>query len=355
VDEPTTFEFEGKDYTPNNYGESFHGTVTLRDALTYSLNVATVKVAETIGYGRVVDMSRQLGLDADIQPTPAVALGSYDMTPLGVSAGYTVFANGGARAEPVLIDRVVDFQGGVIERNPLMLHQVLDPRVAYQVTTLLEDVIDHGTGASVRARGFMGPAAGKTGTSRDGWFAGYTSNLLCVVWVGFDDNRELNLSGAVAAAPVWTEFMKRATALPAYRELNDFTAPAGDSVVDIDPTSLELATPACPATRKEVFIAGTEPEFCELHGGRMLTQTPPASWLSRIFGSDKSKSEDAPPPSVAAGPFSAPPVPSTAPAPASADEEEKKSGILHKIFGIFGGKKPDQETPKENNSDSQPH
>jgi penicillin-binding protein 1B len=354
VDEPTTFEFQGNDYTPNNYGESFHGTVTARDALTYSLNVATVKVAEMIGYGRVVDMARQLGLDDDIRPTPAVALGSYDMTPLEVAAGYTVFANNGTRAEPVLIDRVVDYQGGVIERSPIQTRQALDPRVAYQVTTLLEDVIDHGTGASVRARGFLGPAAGKTGTSRDGWFAGYTSNLLCVVWVGFDDYRELGLSGAVAAAPIWTEFMKRATSMPAYKDLNDFAAPPGVSIVEIDPTTLQLATPACPTTRKEVFLSGTEPtEFCELHGGRMLTQTPPASWLSRIFGGDKTKSDDAPPPNVAAGPFSAPPVPGTSSAPAAPDEEEKKSGILHKIFGIFGGKKPDQDAPKDNNPDSQ--
>ena len=201
VDEPTTFDFEGKEYTPNNYGENFHGTVSLRDALAFSLNVATVKVAEMVGYGRVVDMARQLGLDDDIQPTPAVALGAYDMTPLEVAAGYTVFANSGTRAEPVLIDRVIDYQGGVIERSPIQTRKALDPRVAYQITTLLEDVIDHGTGASVRARGFMGPAAGKTGTSRDGWFAGYTSNLLCVVWVGFDDYRELGLSGAVSAAP----------------------------------------------------------------------------------------------------------------------------------------------------------
>jgi hypothetical protein len=144
--------------------------------------------------------------------------------------------------------------------------------------------------------------------------------------------------------------MKRATALPAYRGLNDFVAPPGVSVVEIDPTTLQLATPACPVTRKEVFLSGTEPtEFCELHGGRMLTQTPPTSWLSRIFGGDKTKSDDAPPPSVAAGPFSAPPA---APAPA-ADDEEKKPGLLHKIFGIFGGKKPDQEAPKENNPDSQ--
>ena len=356
-DEPTTFDFEGKEYTPNNYGENFHGTVTLREALTDSLNVATVKVAEMIGYGRVVDMARQLGLDDDIQPTPAVALGAYDMTPLEVAAGYTVFANNGTRAEPVLIDRVIDSQGGVIERSPIQTKQVLDPRVAYQVTTLLEDVIDHGTGASVRARGFMGPAAGKTGTSRDGWFAGYTSNLLCVVWVGFDDYRELGLPGAVAAAPIWTEFMKRATAMPAYRELNDFVAPPGVSVVEIDPTSLQLATPACPATRKEVYIAGTEPtEFCELHGGRMLTQTPPASWLSRIFG-DK-RSEEAPPPGSPGSTVAPGAVPAISTAnppgapPAAADEEDKKSGLLHKIFGIFGGKKQDDQNPKENNPDS---
>ena len=361
ADEPTTFDFEGKEYTPNNYGESFHGTVTLREALTESLNVATVKVAEMIGYGRVVDMARQLGLNDDIQPTPAVALGAYDMTPLEVAAGYTVFANSGTRAEPVLIDRVIDSQGGVIERNPIQTRPVLDPRVAYQVTTLLEDVIDHGTGASVRARGFTGPAAGKTGTSRDGWFAGYTSNLLCVVWVGFDDYRELGLSGAVAAAPIWTEFMKRATAMPAYRELNDFVAPPGISVVEIDPTSLQLATPACPVTRKEVYIAGTEPtEFCELHGGRMLTQTPPASWLSRIFG--EKKSEEAPPPGSPGGttaPGQLPAISTASPAPpgspsAAADEDDKKSGLLHKIFGIFGGKKQDDQNPKENNPDS-PH
>jgi penicillin-binding protein 1B len=361
ADEPTTFDFEGKEYTPNNYGESFHGTVTLREALTESLNVATVKVAEMIGYGRVVDMARQLGLNGDIQPTPAVALGAYDMTPLEVAAGYTVFANSGTRAEPVLIDRVIDSQGGVIERNPIQTRQVLDPRVAYQVTTVLEDVIDHGTGASVRARGFMGPAAGKTGTSRDGWFAGYTSNLLCVVWVGFDDYRELGLPGAVAAAPIWTEFMKRATAMPAYRELNDFVAPPGISVVEIDPTSLQLATPACPVTRKEVYIAGTEPtEFCELHGGRMLTQTPPASWLSRIFG-DK-KPEEAPPPGSPGGtvaPGTLPAISTASPAPpgspsAAAEEDDKKSGLLHKIFGIFGGKKQDDQNPKESNPDS-PH
>src|SRR6185437_15852356 len=138
---------------------------------------------------------------------------------------------------------VVNSQRTTIEHNATHPRAALDPRVAYQVTNVLEDVINHGTGASVRARGFAGPAAGKTGTSRDGWFAGYTSKLLCIVWVGFDDNRELGLSGATSAAPIWAEFMKRASLLPAYSDLQDFPAPDGMTEVDIDPVSQQLATP----------------------------------------------------------------------------------------------------------------
>jgi len=347
VDEPTTFDFDGQEYTPNNYGENFHGMVTAREALTDSLNVATVKFAEMIGYGRVVDMARQLGLDPGIQPTPAVALGAYEMTPLDIAAAYTVFANGGVRAEPLYIDRVVSSDGATLESGVVKTKQVLDPRVAYQVTDVLEDVINHGTGASVRARGFTGPAAGKTGTSRDGWFAGYTSNLLCIVWVGFDDNRDLDLSGAVSAAPIWTELMKRATALPAYHDLEEFDPPDGVTEVQIDPQTRELATPACPVSYKEVFITGTEPtEFCDQRSGSLLTQNPPASWLSHLFGGDKPKidngtSELQTPPSPPAG------RPARKPTNAKAQNEpaepEKKPGLFRRIFGIFGGSKTDQE------------
>jgi penicillin-binding protein 1B len=354
VDEPTTFDFDGKEYTPNNYGENFHGTVSTRDALTYSLNIATIKVAELIGYGRVVDMARQLGLDPGIQATPAVALGAYEMTPLDVAAGYTVFANGGVRAEPMFIDRVTSAEGKAIETNAVKTREALDPRVAYLVTNILEDVIDHGTGASVRARGFAGPAAGKTGSSRDGWFAGYTSNLLCIVWVGFDDNRDLNLVGGVSAAPIWAEFMKRATAMAAYHDLQDFSPPEGVTEVELDPQTLLLATPTCPAKRKEVFIAGTEPtEFCD-KGGGLLTQTPPASWLSRLFGGDKAKAaEDSSAEPPAAGP-SATKAPAQAGKPAAesatppeSPEADRKKGLFHRIFGIFGGNKADQEQPQK--------
>ena len=339
MDEPTTFEFDGKEYTPNNYGEKFHGQVTLREALMYSLNVATVKVAELVGYTRVTDMAHQFGLDPSIQPTPSVALGAYEMTPLEVAAGYTILANDGVRAEPMFIRDVVNAQGESLEQTAVRSRRVLDPRVAYLVTSMMEDVIDRGTGATVRARGFNAPAAGKTGTSRDGWFAGYTSNLLAIVWVGFDDNRDLGLSGANAPAPIWAEFMKRAVAMPAYRDVKPFVMPEGVTKVTIDPETLALATPECPTTREEVYIHGTEPtEFCPLHGGHMANDAAPGSWLSHVFGGDKSKGGDAEPPPPAGAGLHPTPAP-----PASADnqqpEDENKKGVLRRIFGIFGGKK----------------
>jgi penicillin-binding protein 1B len=344
MDEPTTFEFDGKDYTPNNYGEKFHGQVTVREALTYSLNVATVKVAELVGYTRVSDMAHEFGLDPGIQPTPSMALGAYEMTPLEVAAGYTILANEGVRTEPMFIRNVVNAQGESLEKNSIRSRRALDPRVAYLVTSMLEDVINQGTGAIVRARGFTSPAAGKTGTSRDGWFAGYTTNLLAIVWVGFDDNRDLGLSGASAPAPIWADFMKRAVALPAYQNVQEFDMPDGVTKVTIDPESLMLATPECPVTREEVYIHGTEPtEFCPLHGGRMANENAPGSWLAHIFGGDKSQGSET---AQQGAPDNSGSVPSTkrpADPPASADsqqsDEENKKGVLRRIFGIFGGKK----------------
>src|SRR2546425_2415210 len=244
------------------------GRVTVRDALTNSLNVATVKVAELIGYGRVVQVARKMGLGMNIQPTPAVALGAYEMTPIDVAAGYTTFATIGMRAEPQFLRIVVNADGTPLEKFTPQTHLALDPRVAFLVDSLLKDVLNRGTGASVRARGFTLPAAGKTGTSRDGWFAGFTSNLLCVIWIGFDDNRDIGLTGGATAAPVWAEFMKKATTLPGYRAVKDFDQPNGVQSVVIDPETSELATPSCPATRSEEYVAGSAPtQLCELHGG----------------------------------------------------------------------------------------
>ena len=338
-DEPTTFQFDGKDYTPNNYGERFMGRVTVRDALTNSLNVATVKVAELIGYGRVVQVARQMGLGTNIGPTPAVALGAYEMTPIDVAAGYTTFANVGTRAEPQFLRSVIGADGAELEKFTPQTHTALDPRVAFLVDSLLKDVLNRGTGASVRARGFTLPAAGKTGTSRDGWFAGFTSNLLCVIWIGFDDNRDLGLPGGVVAAPIWADFMTRATSLGAYRDVKEFTMPEGVTSVIIDPESLQLATANCPVTRTEVYVAGSAPtQFCELHG---QPKAPPADGSA--------------PPGVPYDPNRPPNATGQGPLPddPSAKPEEKKKGALHKIFGIFGGKKkdPDKAKPKPEKGD----
>ena len=305
-----------------------------------------------VGYTRVTDMAHQFGLDPSIHPTPAVALGAYEMTPLEVAGGYTILANEGVRAEPMYIRDVVDSKGESIEHNETRTHRALDPRVAYLVTSMMEDVINHGTGATVRARGFTAPAAGKTGTSRDGWFAGYTSNLLCIVWVGFDDNRDLGLSGANAPAPIWADFMKRAIALPAYSNVQPFVMPEGVIRVTIDPDTLQLATPECPITREEVYIHGTEPtEFCSLHGGHMASDAPPASWLSRVFGG---KEADPASPSAGGATAKNPSAPGAAGESAEGQaqpEEENKKGLFKRIFGIFGGSKKDTDKPNQGTQD----
>ncbi len=341
-DVPTTFEFDGKEYTPDNYGEEFYGTVTVRDALIHSLNVATVKVAEMIGYQRVVDLTRQMGLGNNIQPTPAVALGAYEMTPIDVAAGYTAFATNGVRAEPLFLRSVLAADGTVEETAQPRTHPVLDPRVAYLTTSLMEDVINKGTGVTVRSMGFTPIAAGKTGTSRDGWFAGFTSNLLCVVWVGFDDNRDLGLSGSESAAPIWGEFMKRAVALPQYKMTEDFDPPPGVLQETIDPQSGQLATSSCPQTVQEYFVSGSEPtQMCELHGGGHFASAP-ANWLAHLFGKDNNNPSPPPPNSAANPPNGANPQQP----PASDDESQKKKGLLGKIFGIFGSSKKPADSQK---------
>lgn len=284
VDEPTVFYYEDRAYSPGNSGREYYGEVMLRDALVHSLNVATVQVAQAVGYRRVVDFCRRLRLESNLRPTPSIALGAYEVTPLDMAAAYTAFANRGARCEPVSLLRMVSREGGTVRETELQRKYVLDPRVAYLVTSILEDVVNRGTGAGVRSRGFYAPAAGKTGTSRDGWFAGYTTNLLCIVWVGFDDHRELGLAGASSAAPIWAEFMKQAIKLPAFSGTQAFERPEGVVSVAIDPETRQLAAPGCPEVREEVFIAGTEPtETCALHGESFIERIAPTSWFRRLF------------------------------------------------------------------------
>ncbi len=267
-DEPSVFFFEDKEYTPQNYEGKYLGRVTLRRALAHSLNVATVKVAEMVGFERVADTwNRKLGMAAKVQPYPAIALGSFEASPLEMATAYNVLATGGLKVEPVTVVAVADEKGRALEQHSRQPQRVVRPESAFIVTHMLRSVLNNGTAASARSMGFQADAAGKTGTTndmRDAWFAGYTPDLLCVVWVGFDDNSPLNLSGSRAALPIWVEFMKGALA---GTKAGKFPVPPDDVIfVDIDPETGRLATPSCPKTFSEAFIAGTEPqEYCHGH------------------------------------------------------------------------------------------
>jgi penicillin-binding protein 1B len=258
LDEPTKFTFEKQIYEPGNYKDEYLGHVSMRQAIEKSLNVATIKFAEMTGYEKITEVARRLGLNEKIKPYPAMAIGSFEITPLEMGRAYTAFANQGLLSDLTSILKIYDNNAIKIFMTQSQPKKVLTPEIAFLVTSLLQSVIDHGTGAGARARGFVLPAAGKTGTSHDGWFAGYTPDLLCIVWVGFDDNRELKLPGSQSALPIWTEFMKKAVSLkPLKGEI--FTIPEGIQEVEIDPVTGMLATEGCQQRKKDYFIKGTEP------------------------------------------------------------------------------------------------
>jgi penicillin-binding protein 1B len=316
-DTATTFAYGDQIYEPRNYKEEYHGPVTLRYALAMSLNNATVKLAEEVGYDKVADLAKNAGI-ASVKATPAMALGAYDATPLEMAAAYTAFANEGTRISPIFVNSVRNAKGDVLHDFTPDKRQIMDPRIAFVMTDMMQGVVNFGLGYSaVRGRGFQAPAAGKTGSSHDGWFAGYTSNLLCIVWVGYDDYSDLHLSGAQTAAPIWTEFMKRAAALPQYSDMHIFTQPSGVVDVQLDKATNRLATPSCPETYTAAFVAGTEPrETCD--------QTGVGGFFSHLLGlGDK----PLPPPPPGAQ--------TSADGQTPSDADKKKKGFFGKIVGIF--------------------
>jgi penicillin-binding protein 1B len=339
-DSPTTFDFDGKSYDPHNYKNEYHGQVTARYALQMSLNNATVKLAEMVGYDKVAGLARNAGI-ASVKATPAAALGAYDASPIEMAGAYTVLANSGQHLDPLMIHSIRESNGNVVEDFHNDKRPVLDPRVAYVVTNMMQNVIDHGTGFTVRARGFTAPAAGKTGTSHDAWFAGYTSNLLCIVWVGYDDYSDLKLAGGSTAGPIWAEFMKRAVQLPQYSNTTSFGSPAGVVTVSLDKTTNLLSTASCPDAYDSVFVEGSEPkDTCDHADQRNVFQ--------KIFG----LGEPAPPPVNQPGrvvpqyqPRQAAGAPGggqQVPAQRQPTPEERRRGFWGKVTGVFGGDGSDE-------------
>ncbi|HUS09245.1 MAG TPA: PBP1A family penicillin-binding protein [Pyrinomonadaceae bacterium] len=264
IDEPKTFTYDNQEYSPGNFGETYsHAPVTLRDALVHSLNVITVDVAMEVTIGRVMNLAAKAGLPKPARAYPAMALGTSEATPLQVASAYTGFANLGTRISPIAINRITTGSGVTIAAPTAQKNEMLRPDVAYVMTSFMRDVVNRGTAAKVRARGFKANVAGKTGTSRDGWFAGYTPNLVCVVWVGFDDGSQLGLTGANSALPIWSDFMEVALAdHPEWQ--GDWQMPAGIEEVAINIENGGPAAPEDAEKRTELFINGTSPHVAEL-------------------------------------------------------------------------------------------
>ena len=264
-DEPFTWQYGDMSWTPRNYKARYFGRVTLEFALEESLNSATSRLANEIGLDRVRAMARQLGF-GDLPPFPSIVLGGIEVSPMQVARAYAIIANEGMAVAPYGVTAVVDRNGHVIQGHEIAAKQVLSPQLAYMMDFMLEQVLDHGTGEGARRMGFKRVAAGKTGTtndSNDAWFAGFTPNLLAVVWTGFDQKEALGLTGAEASLPAWTVFMKAATAA---RPALDFQQPPGIVVEKVDPLTGYKAGPYCPVTATGVFPANLAPtQVCPFH------------------------------------------------------------------------------------------
>jgi penicillin-binding protein 1B len=265
-DEPETFEFDDQVWTPENYEKEYDGPITYRRALAHSRNLATIHVAQAAGYDKVAGFWKKLGLGNPPKAYPSIALGVFEATPYEIATAYTLFPNEGTIRPLKHILSITSGGKNVLKKTPPAPRRVAQSNTTYLVTDMMRAVLNEGTAASARSAGFTLDAAGKTGTTndlRDAWFAGFTPELLTVVWVGFDDNQPVGLSGAQAALPIWTQFMMQALA---GHSSVAFDVPMDLSFADIDPETGKLALSACPRVLHQPFLPGTAPtEFCELH------------------------------------------------------------------------------------------
>ncbi len=294
-DSPIALVFGKKDeqtWSPRNYDGQFRGPVTVRYALEHSLNVPTIRLAvwET-GGGKtllpdVIQTARKAGITSPMKAYPSLALGAFECTPMEIAAAYSVFANGGILVRPNSLLGLVGPEGRRIDRKDVPLQRAADPAAIAVLDSILQGVVNRGTGASARGRGAQGIFAGKTGTTNDGrdaWFIGFSPRLLVAVWVGFDDSRGLNLSGSTAAVPIYADFARR---LPSHYFEEPFPEVPGVVTVSVDPTTGMLVTEDCPTSINELFLAGTEPtERCTVHaeGG---TPPPGGPGLPPVEGTD---------------------------------------------------------------------
>jgi penicillin-binding protein 1B len=328
-DSPLTVKLATMSWSPKNDDGSFHGWVSVRTALEKSYNPATTRLALQVGMKKIVALARRMGITADMDPFPSVALGAVDVTPVELSNVYATLAAGGVRPPVHGLVAILDRSGKAVQGAPLPKpERALSPQTSYMVTSLLQGVLVRGT-ARGAAAGIPGDVAGKTGTTnkrRDSWFGGFARERATVVWVGYDDNATTRLSGARAALPVWVRFMAKTAPRGGY---SAFEQPPGVTTAVIDPTTGLLATEFCPAVLTEVFREGEVPSnLCDRHQSWMDEETaqtvragdeeenaradeeesaqgpdeparkrhPFRSWLRRVFGDRNDQDQQPPPP-----------------------------------------------------------
>ncbi len=269
VDSPIIFEESAKgavtgvdmetEWKPRNFDEQFYGPITFRQALTHSRNVVSIKILKDIGVGYAIEYARRLGVQSPLNTDLSLALGSSSVSLLELTDAYSTFANLGNKIEPLFITKITDKAGNVLEENSSTLEPVLSPQTAYIMTSLLQGVIEDGTGQGAKALGR--PAAGKTGTTNnlnDAWFIGWTPGLIAGAWIGYDDEKNLGHmeTGARAALPIWLKFMQKAAE---GTRVQDFQIPEGVVFARVDRETGMPATDGAENSIFEVFKEGTAP------------------------------------------------------------------------------------------------
>jgi penicillin-binding protein 1B len=266
-DTPLEIETPSGPWRPRNHDDIFHDEVSVREALEGSYNVATARLAQQIGVGRVAEVARRLGVESPLPLVPSLALGTAEVAPIELARAYATIASGGIRPRLQAVEDLVDGTGRVVERREMRFERVLDPGTAYLATSLLEGVADRGTASRVRSGGLRGPVGAKTGTTteeRDLWFVGFTPDLVAVVWLGYDEPRSVGVPSSVGALPIWRSFVEGATGGVVR---GAFPRPPLIERVAIHPPTGALALDGCPEQRDEYFLRGTLPdEFCPAGG-----------------------------------------------------------------------------------------
>jgi penicillin-binding protein 1B len=261
-----SYTVNGKLWQPQNFEPVTEYTVSLKDALKKSYNLATVDLAMQTGLERIVDMAGRFHFSTPIKPYPSLALGAFEVIPIELARAYCVFAAEGVQPFPLSLKGVVDEHDKILEHQHLNIERLITPAEAFVMNSMLQSVVKEGTARSLQWRGVSWPVAGKTGTTndfRDAWFVGYTPDILALVWVGFDNGDPIEATGAAAALPIWADLM---IAIPQYRSETDFKMPTGVEKILVCSVTGRPAVAGCPEPAEVYFLSGHTPEgHCPLH------------------------------------------------------------------------------------------